>query len=434
MEQPPVPSRKGARQGTPLGVAFFLVLGLAVLVIVGLLAALYYFRGEQRKTQEKLQALELQTQKGELERKTGAEKDRRLQAENSQQDLLRQARAATNALENLLAELKELDAGATALRTNDEGKRVALHPELIDQARAFYDVQLRGAPVAAEVITRLEAARRIEQQVLTQQGTAYEPTPDLLDRARQAAVSGEQDRGKVAQLRTALSTLVQESKIKYTEAKLTAGSPPLEEAIQAKVTAAAAAAQQTLVAQTTEAQKQAAQTLAEAEAKRIVEDANQKAAQMVAEAEEKKAALEREIALQQAEQKKADAQTQVAVETVQDEARKIELRKKAADPQVQAKLAPFLTPGYWQLNEITLDKKPLSFTKLKNTGALEPTTKGGSTLARIVSTSTDKVRPRWKINPLLYTRYPDAIERIKEAQQLLTELGPVLVEMGKLEP
>ena len=434
MESLPPASPERKREGTPLGVTFFLMLGVAVLVILGLIAALYHFRGEQRKTQEERQAFKIQSDKNELERKTAAEKDRRIRAENSQQDLLRQARAATNALENLLAETKELNAGATALRTNEDGRQVALHPDLVERARVFYDVQLRDAPAAADVITRLEAARRIEQQVSSQQGTAYEPTPDIFESARNAAVSAEQDRGKVTQLRTYLAALVQESKVKYIEAKLAAGSPTLEDAIKVKATAAAAAAQQTLVNQTTDAQQQAAKTMADAEAKRILEEANQKAAKMVAEAEEKKAALEREIALKKAEQTKEDAKTKVQVETAQDEARKIELRKKATDPTLQAKLAPFLTPGYWQLTETTLDKKPLSFTKLKNAGALEPTPKGGATLATIVSTSTDKVRPRWKINPQLYTRYPDAIERINEAQKLLTELGPVLVEMKLLEP
>ena len=48
--------------------------------------------------------------------------------------------------------------------------------------------------------------------------------------------------------------------------------------------------------------------------------------------------------------------------------------------------------------------------------------------------SADRVRPRWKMNPQLYTRHPDEIEKVKEVQQLLVELGPVLVEMGKLQP
>jgi hypothetical protein len=38
------------------------------------------------------------------------------------------------------------------------------------------------------------------------------------------------------------------------------------------------------------------------------------------------------------------------------------------------------------------------------------------------------------MNPQLYTRHPDEIEKVKEVQQLLVELGPVLVEMGKLQP
>ena len=44
------------------------------------------------------------------------------------------------------------------------------------------------------------------------------------------------------------------------------------------------------------------------------------------------------------------------------------------------------------------------------------------------------MRPRWKMNPQLFVRHPDQIETIKEAQELLIELGPVLVEMGLLYP
>jgi hypothetical protein len=434
MEEIPVSPPKGKREGTSLGSAFFLLLALAVLVIVGLLAALYFIHGENLRITKGLAEAEQRAKRYELEQKTGAEKERLMRAENRQQDVLRQARAATNSLENLLAEIKELNAGAAALRSNEDGKRVALHPDLIERARLFYDVQLRDAPAAADVIPHLEAARRIEQQVLSQQGTAYEPAPDILESARNAAASAEQDRGKVGQLRTYLAALVQESRSKHTEAKLTAGSPILEEAIKAKVTAAAAVAQQRLVDQTTDAQQQAVQTVADAEAKRIIEEANQKAAKILAEAEEKKAAWERQRILADADQKKKDADTEDERQRKLREARMVELRRKASDPQVQAKLAPFTTPGYWQISHTSRDLKPISFTALKTYGALETNTLGMNKLAVLVWTSSDKVRPRWDINPQLYSRYPATVERLKQLQDLLVELGPALVQMKLLEP
>ena len=140
MEQHPTTSKRSKRRGTSLGTAFFLVLALAILVIAGLAAALYYMRGEQRKSQEKLAALELKAQEAEIEQKTAAEKERLVRARNRQEEVLGQARAATNSLENLLAEIKELNAGATALRSNEDGKRVALHSDLVERARVFYEV------------------------------------------------------------------------------------------------------------------------------------------------------------------------------------------------------------------------------------------------------------------------------------------------------
>ena len=52
-----------------------------------------------------------------------------------------------------------------------------------------------------------------------------------------------------------------------------------------------------------------------------------------------------------------------------DEALKIELRKKATNPEIQNKLAPFITPGFLQVKGLSFDKKPYSLT--------EPTAVGG---------------------------------------------------------
>ena len=58
-----------------------------------------------------------------------------------------------------------------------------------------------------------------------------------------------------------------------------------------------------------------------------------------------------------------------------------------------------------------------------------------NTLARIVSTREDKVRPRVKFSPnYQWKKFPEQIEQIKELQALLIELAPVLVEKGMLAP
>ena len=430
---PLLPPTKKPR-GIPLWTALLMLLAVALVALAALGTVFYYMHGQKAKVQAKLDALEAQKKLDELDRQKGAEEAKRTLALNRQKDVLAQVRAATNSIEHVLAELNKLKADAAALKSNDDGKRVALHSQLVSQARAFYDTQIPTLPAAENIITRLEAIRRIEQQILSKVGTAYEPEPELAAEAQKATLTSDQDGQKLAQVRANLSSLLQESKIKYTTATITATSPTLEAAIKQLTDVEVSIASRTLADQTAQAKDQAAQTLAKAEAQRIIDDANREATKIRVDAEDKKAALEREIALKKAGQQTEDAKTKVAVDTAADEARKLELRKKASDPQVQVLLAPFITPGYWQLYETGLEKKPLSLTKLKASGALEPTQKGGSVMALIVSTSTDKARPRWDINPKLYTRRPEAIERIRQVQQLLTELGPVLVEMGKLQP
>ncbi len=113
---------------------------------------------------------------------------------------------------------------------------------------------------------------------------------------------------------------------------------------------------------------------------------------------------------------------------------KLELRQKAATPDVQLALAPFITPGYSQVQGVGIELKPLSYSALDGAGALAPDIRGLTHLLTIAWTSKDKVRPRWKLNPTLFSRHPDQIEKVKQAQDLLIELGPVLVEMGQLQP
>ncbi|HRK23051.1 MAG TPA: hypothetical protein PLX06_14630, partial [Fimbriimonadaceae bacterium] len=235
-----------------------------------------------------------------------------------------------------------------------------------------------------------------------------------------------------------LRTLSQESKVRVTTATLTADSPTLDTAIQRLTAAELSAQQQVAAVKTDEARQTATETVAEAEIVKIRESAQAEAARIVAnakaEAEAKLAAVDRELAMKKAEQIKADTETKVAAETVIDEAKKLELRKKAQDPAIQAKLKPFTTPGYWQVDKMTLDLKPHSFTKLKSRGALESTVKGSRELVRIVTDKDDKVRPRWKMQAFYFMNYPEQIEQVKEAQTLLNELGPTLVEMKMLEP
>lgn len=59
----------------------------------------------------------------------------------------------------------------TALPTNETGRAVALHPDLVRLAGRLFESGVPEIPPEPDIITRLEAVRRIEQQVLAARGT-----------------------------------------------------------------------------------------------------------------------------------------------------------------------------------------------------------------------------------------------------------------------
>jgi len=126
----------------------------------------------------------------------------------------------------------------------------------------------------------------------------------------------------------------------------------------------------------------------------------------------------------------------IRVADQQEEARKIELRRKAQDPHIQGLLAPFTTPGYRQYRSTSPERQPFSYTQLQSCGALAPTMTGLHRLAELGIADLYRERPRWKVRGGLqaWSKFPESIEQIKEAQEALIELGPVLVELNLLSP
>ena len=241
--------------------------------------------------------------------------------------------------------------------------------------------------------------------------------------ARNATSWGEQGQLKLAQVRQSLNALVQESKILVTSARLTPTSVTLD-------TAVTRLNEQEANIRLRYQEEKAAETRAE----KIVADAQREADAIRAKIKEEQAQAERDRQEREARLKVEETKTQVAVQQKEDQARTLVLRQKASDPAVQAKLAPFITPGYYQFNTISSEMVPLSYTRLQNSGALNPGLMGWQKLVSIASDSKDRVRPRWKMIPRSFIKHPDQVETIKEVQELLIELGPVLVEMGLLYP
>jgi hypothetical protein len=106
------------------------------------------------------------------------------------------------------------------------------------------------------------------------------------------------------------------------------------------------------------------------------------------------------------------------------------LLERARSSEVALALGPFLEPGFAQLdNTFSAAPLPFSYAELIATGALEPQSEGWSTLYKIASNRRDRARTRWPAEPSA-----EDLAGAQRAQELLAELGPALVQIGKLRP
>jgi hypothetical protein len=418
--------------GLPLWTVLVALLVLALVGVASLGAFLYLARNDNARIKRDLAAFANKQAQDKLAQEKADANSRLAMARTRQEELLAQVRNATNLLERLLLDAKQIAADADALKSNEAGKKVAVHPDLVAQARRFYDRDLPSLPSTTDIIAELEGARRTEQQLLSALGTTFTPGADVVVAAQNAGFWGQQQLDEAARVKTVLASLIQEAAIKVSDKPVTATAPTLGVTMNRVAEAEATFRQQAILQATSQASTQAVDTVAVAEAQRIIAKARLEASNILAQVNEAKAKQQREELLRQAGQKVEDTKAKVQAQQSMDEAQRIELRKKASDPDVQAKLAPFITPGYWRPKGISYDKKPHSFTELQSSGALDPTTAGLRKLAMLATNPGDRLRPRWKFGPY-WLNNPEALEKVKEVQQLLIKLGPVLVEMQLLD-
>jgi hypothetical protein len=162
-----------APRGASLLAVMISLVGLLALIITALGIFLYVTHSNKAKLERqvaKIEALRLQI---ELEQRKATEEARLVAARNHQDELLKSTSRATNGLGQLLAATQKATAEAAALKTGDGGRSVALHPDLVRQARRLYDIELREVPLADDIVTRLESVRRIQLQVADKLGSAY---------------------------------------------------------------------------------------------------------------------------------------------------------------------------------------------------------------------------------------------------------------------
>lgn len=432
--QLPVSTPPPKPRGLPLWSAIIALLVLALLGLASLGALLYFTRSDKAKLERQLQAQEAKQAQTKLEEQKVAADTKLTLARTRQDEVLAQSRNATNVLTRLLQANNDLIAQATALKGNEAGRNVALHPELVAQARRIYESDLAGLISTDEIVAKLESVRRIEQQIVTSQGTSYEPAANLSVNVQNAVQWADQARRKVSQVQASVSDLVSESKIKVTSATITPNSPTLESAIAKLSEAESGSSQRAIVAKTAQANVAATETVGNAEAQRIVEEARIQAAKIVSDAKDAAAKQERADSLRQAENKVEDTKTAVAAKQKEDNALQIKLREKASRPEIQTKLAPFITPGFVQVKGMSYEKKSYSLAQLQSAGLLAQTPQGMRSLNLLASSRKDLIRPRWHLSPNWLSKPGAEFEMVKETQQLLIELGPALVEMKLLEP
>lgn len=430
-----VPSGNGRlRAGVSIWTALALLFVFALLVVGA--AAFLYLKNNNQQLRLKQETAEAEAKKArtELEKKNAEDNAKLVLAQNQRDQVLIPVRSATNLLARLLSGVDAIQADAAALRTNDAGRAVGLNPELNQLARRFYDSELKTVPGREQVTMKLEGARRIEQQLLSAESTAFVPTSEMETNAQELITWSTQGEVKLAAARQALQALVSESKVRLSSSSVNASTPTLEKALSALSLTDAASRLKLGAAASASAKEEADLQTAKAEAERIKLEAQAKADAIIAEANALKKQTELQVSEKEAELKVQEAKTKVVVQKNEDEATKVLLRQKASDPQVLAELAPFTTPGYWNLRSLAADKKPLSYTALQTSGALTEGMRGLQQLVNIATSGYDKVRPRWDMNRQLWVRKPDLIEKVKGTQKLLVELGPVLVEKGLLQP
>ena len=414
-----------------------LIIAFMLLLLVGGVGGVYvWLKGDNLKLVKQQEEADKARLQSELDRKKAEDDAKKALARSRQEEALVIVRNATNSLEKLLGSMRQMTTDAASFRTNELGRKLASFPDLVGQARQLLDTESRSLPTENEAITKLEGARRFELDLVSKLGGTYEPGADLLSANHASIAWAEEAQRRVSLAQTSLAALITEARV-----KVTSGAPPvgsLDEAIRQLSEGEALLRQQAMATALAAAQKKADTTVTSALESRIRTEAEVKAALLAQKDAEAKAKLEREVMERQAKERLADTQSKLGVSGTDNDARKLVLKRKAEDPRVQAKLSYFTTPGYLTAKgKNSFEKLPISYTELKSIGALEPTIAGLQQMVLVAYVGKDKDRPRWRFQHMdaaSWKRVSTEMEQVKEVQALLIELGPVLVEMGRLAP
>ena len=138
------------------------------------------------------------------------------------------------------------------------------------------------------------------------------------------------------------------------------------------------------------------------------------------------------------------SEKELEAQRIAAETEKNKLREKAKSRAVAAALAPFIGKGYWQPGRALpgRDAAGISLTAIKAEGALEPSPQGMRQLYHIGANPKNDRPGGWAADDRLVGRpleqwlknKPGARDTARRAQDLILELGDILVEVGLLSP
>ena len=149
--------RREKRKGASIWTALTICLVLAVLGLCGLGYALYHANSEKVRLALALEEQQNATKRLELATQKADEQGKLTNARNQQNQLLAQIGAATNSLLQLLGGSDQVRTEAAALGTNEAGRAVALHPELVRLAGRVFESGLPELPPEPAITTRTSA-------------------------------------------------------------------------------------------------------------------------------------------------------------------------------------------------------------------------------------------------------------------------------------
>jgi hypothetical protein len=337
---------------------------------------------------------------------------------------------ALRSIDDCLDEVQQYDAIAKPLLTNDVGKKIAGDPSLLKRFRLVHAKE-RPNP------SKLEQHRHdVLEMVAPIKASVKNSTDGTLP---PSGVSGEFERinGEVKSQRDSwrkdrilLDVIVAEAK--------RSDSKPAEKSLQETIKqteqaeAAAFAAAMEKEANKAKAEMEAKLIQAKADGIRAIEQANidKILAEKRAEAERIRTAAFLKEAKEKAEAEAAKAKVE-----------KERLVKKALDPKTKQTLAPILAKTLFQ--PVIVDGKirndhvgglidRISYTRLKSVGALDQSREGLAALAA-VGCYVNR-HPHWLFSPIPAEWSEGNRALLEEAQALLRELGPTLVEEKLLAP